>query len=695
MRCLTHRADGPQVLRGGFEQRPRRLAALLLRDRLAQPVAPVLQVADQRRRLLAEFAIGLVVPGPMVPQGDVPARPVRVEPVRDQRKEDVGHLVGVPERHLHLVGLGPFRLQAPLHRFQAHVDAHFPPVVAHQFHGDRLRRLEVQVLEGYRELGAVRVFPQSIAVHVVQAQFVQQRPGVVRVVAAMRLREAVLVPAARRMRRHLARHTPSEVDHLVHLVPVDGMGQRADEPALALAPEQFAVLRIVVVVVGLDGDVADVDAMPDVDFVEALRLAELEQRNVLGLERESREVELPGGGLEGDHLGVLEQDDRVDGIDVGQLVPRRVYLEVVGVAFQAHLGRRPLNDLVGPQGRHLHRLLVAPAPVRAVHRHPGDEALLFDQGGELLPVPEGRVELLEEVHRVDEVAAVLGEEVGEHRVGFGETVLEGQVVDLHELAALHQPVHDRRHLGIHPDVVQAEPEVVGRQRHPVGPLDARAQPHRGDAAVFAQAPGRRQVGQHVAHVRRQRQRVLPVEELPTVPDGYPRRAAVPADGPVGLDDHRIVRQALPHRRQVAVIEVGTLGEGRDAQLAGGLRRLVPRLGPVVVPRLDGDRDRRPDRDTGERSARPRHGVSRPATQDNSRSMRRTHLHDLHLLNAVHHGACLALASTLSVVRSIGAAGAMRGAHRDIVVSSVIFHAPAWGVGTPAISACGHAVMRSS
>ena len=319
------------------------------------------------------------------------------------------------------------------------------------------------------------------------------------------------------------------------------MGQRPDEPAFALAPQQFAVLRVVVVVVGLDGDIADVHSMPDVHLVEALHLTELEQRNVLGLEREGREVELPGGRLEGDHRGVLEQDDRVDGIDVGQLVPRRVDLEVVGVALQAHLGRRPLHDLVRPQGRHPHRLLVAPAPVGPVHRHPGNESLLLHQRGKLLSIPERRVVLLEEVHGIDEMAAVLGEEVGEHRVGFREAVLEGQVVDLHELATLHQPVGDRRHLGIHPDVHETKPEVVGRQRHAVGPLDARAQPNRGDAAVFAQAPGLGQVGQHVAHVRRERQGMFPVEELPGVPDGNPRGPAVPADRLVRLDDDRIVR----------------------------------------------------------------------------------------------------------------------------------------------------------
>ena len=229
-----------------------------------------------------------------------------VEPIRHEREEYVGHLVRVPERHLHLVRLGALRLQASFHRLQAHVDADLPPIVAHQFHGDLLGRLEVEILEDDGQLRAVRVLTQAVAVHVVESKFVQERPRVVRVVADMRLGKTFLVPAARRVRRHLARHAASEVDHLVHLIPIDGMRESPDETPLALAPQQVPVLRVVVVVVGLDRHVADVHTVPDVNLVQPLHLAEFEQRNVLGLERKRGEIELTRRRLEGDHRRVLE-----------------------------------------------------------------------------------------------------------------------------------------------------------------------------------------------------------------------------------------------------------------------------------------------------------------------------------------------------------------------------------------------------
>ena len=89
------------------------------------------------------------------------------------------------------------------------------------------------------------------------------------------------------------------------------------------------------------------------------------------------------------------------------------------------------------QGRHLDCVLVAPAAQGAVHCHPSHEALLPHQLFEFLLVAESGVVVLEEVHRIHEVAAVLGKEIGEHRVRAGEHILKRVIVDLHELAALH------------------------------------------------------------------------------------------------------------------------------------------------------------------------------------------------------------------------------------------------------------------
>ena len=283
----------------------------------------------------------------MVPHGQFPTRAVGVEPIRHHREKNVGYLVRVPERHLHLVGLGAFRLQASLDGLQAHIDADLPPVVAHQFHGDRLGRLEVQVLEGDGELGPVRVFPQPVAVHITQPEFLEELTSVVRVVADVRLGPAILVPPAGRVRGDLARYAAAEVDGLVHLVPVNGVGQCAHEAPLALAPDETPVFQVVVVVVRLQHDIADVETAPDVDLVDAPDLAQLQQRDVLGFQRERGEVQLAGGRLEGDHLGVLEQDDRVDGVDVRQLLPGRVDLEVVGIAVS---GTPSDHSIPGPGG---------------------------------------------------------------------------------------------------------------------------------------------------------------------------------------------------------------------------------------------------------------------------------------------------------------------------------------------------------
>ena len=575
MRRVAHRADGPEVVRGGLQERLGGLRAVRLVGGAEQFTAPVLQVADQFWRLFPEFPVALVVPSPVVPHRHVPAGPMRIEPVRPVGKQDVRHLVRVPRRHLHLVGHGPFGLQAPLDGLEAQVDANFAPIVPHQFQADPLGRLEIYELEGDDQRRPVRVFAQAVAVDVQQAEFVQQRAGVVRIVANMRLGEAFLVPAARRVHRHLARRSTAEVDDLVHLIAVDRVGERADEAPLALAPYQVPVLEVVVVVVRLYGHVGDVQPAPDVHLVDALPLAELEQGYVRRIKRVADEVELAGGGLERDHLRVLEHDDHIHRVDVRQLVARGIYFEVVGVAFQAQLGGRALHRPERAQGGYARGVLVAPSAQLVEHGHPADVTLLLHQRVEFVPVPVRRVIVLQEVHRIDEVAAEEGEVVGEHRVRLREDVLEGQVIDRDELRSAHGDVRQRLHFRVQPVVVEPEHEVVGGQRRAVGPLDPGTQADRRDAAVFAHAPGLRQVGQDVAQVRGNGQRVLPGEELPPVPKRDARLAAVLADTLVGVADEGVVRQAIRHRRKVPAVQDRALRELRDAEFARGLRRGEP------------------------------------------------------------------------------------------------------------------------
>ena len=132
-------------------------------------------------------------------------------------------------------------------------------------------------------------------------------------------------------------------------------------------------------------------------------------------------------------------------------------------------------------------------------------------------------------------------------IGFGSGStywnVKSSIVD--ELRAPHEPVCHRRDIRIQPHMVQPEHEIIGGQRCAIGPLDARAQADSRDSAVFANAPGFGQVGQDVAQVRRDRQRMFPVEELPGVPERDARRAAVLADCPVRLDDDGIVRAGAP------------------------------------------------------------------------------------------------------------------------------------------------------
>ena len=81
-------------------------------------------------------------------------------------------------------------------------------------------------------------------------------------------------------------------------------------------PEQVGEALVGVVVVRLDGYVADVQALPDQHFRHAVAFAELQQRDVLRAQREGGEVQLAGGGHGGDELGVIEDDLGVDGVDV-------------------------------------------------------------------------------------------------------------------------------------------------------------------------------------------------------------------------------------------------------------------------------------------------------------------------------------------------------------------------------------------
>ena len=186
--------------------------------------------------------------------------------------------------------------------------------------------------------------------------------------------------------------------------------------------------------------------------------------------------------------------------------------------------------------------------------------------------------LLQKVLGAHEVAAVLGVEIDETGVRLLEDVLEGVVVDLHEGAAEHHPRSYWREFGIHPDVVEVEGEIVGGEGVAVGPSQARTKIDGGDAAVFADGPAFGQVRQQRAHVCRERDGRLPVEELPGVIEGDAGLAAVLAVLPQWADHHRIVRQALLHGRQAAIVQERALRKRRQADFAGGFGTVEPLLG---------------------------------------------------------------------------------------------------------------------
>ena len=497
------------------------------------------------------------------------------EPVRQQRKQDVRAFVRVPQRHLHFARLGAGRLQAAVHQLQAQVHAHRPPVFRHQFHGDRLWRLEIQKLHGDDQRRAVRILQQPIAVVVAQAEFPEQRLRALGVVFDVGVGEALLVEDAGGVDGHLARHAASEVDDVVHFVAVDGVGKGNSE---ALIPHQIAQPLVRVVVVRLNGHVADVQARPDVHLGGAVALAELQDRDVLGAQAERGEVELAGGGFGGHQFRVVQNDLGIDGIDIRQLAAFGIHLEVVRIALQPHHVEGALLDAIGAQRGHLLGAFVLPTAQRGHQRHPADEAFILNIVFQRLAVAERGMVLLQKVLGAHEVAAVLGVEVDETGVRLLENVLEGVVVDLHEGAAEHHPRSYRRELGIHPDVVEVEGEIVGGEGVSVGPSQARTKIDGGNATVFADGPAFGQVRQQRAHVCRERDGRFPIEELPGVIEGDAGLAAVLAVLPQGADHHRIVRQALFHRRQTAIVQERALRKRRQADFAGGFGAVEPLLG---------------------------------------------------------------------------------------------------------------------
>ena len=492
----------------------------------------------------------------------------------------------MPQRHLHRPGLGAGRLQAVVDDLQAQIDADVAPIVAHEIHGDGLGRLEIDVFQGQGERRAVRELAQAVAVLVAQADVVQKRAGTAWVVLRVGGGELRLEVAAARMRGHLPRHAAPEVDDLVHLNAVDGERERLPK---ALVLEEPAQALVRVVVVRLNRHVAGVQAVPDVNVHQFATLAELEQRNVLCSQVEGGEVQLAVGRARRHHFLVVHHF-RIHAVDVGKLIASGIDLEVVGIAFQPQHLDRAADNAIGAQRRHPGALLDGPVAQRAEARHPSDEAARACAGVEFFPIDVFRMETLEVVLRIDEEVAELRDQVHEQRIGFGEDVAKGQLVEFLDASAEHPPRRHRRPFLVHPQIVEAEHEVVAGERLAVGPANALAQPQRNHAPVVAHLPGFGEVRQEAAHVRGDGERRFRGHELRQIGEHDSRRPAVATNAFVGNHDDWIIGKPLGDQRQRAIgnlpREVGALIESRNAGFACGLRYREPCRRPAALMHTD-------------------------------------------------------------------------------------------------------------
>ncbi len=319
--------------------------------------------------------------------------------------------------------------------------------------------------------------------------------------------------------------------------------------------------------------------------VVALRRVHREHRQVRhGGYAQELDVGLAGQRLQEHGLRVAHEE-LLGSVEVGQLLPRGVDLEIVGVGHIA--GQRGTALVEREEGTEAGPLGVRAVGVvlRVEQLDPGLELRVRDLLVQLILLRIGGMELLQVVRGQEGLGGV-GQREGldDQPVGILERPAHGVLVDHRELrqlaAGLPAGVDDRRDLGVVDDIVPEEREVRGGERLAVAP------PH-----ALAQVEGQRAriVGELVVldEVRPVRAQVV-VRGEQTLVDlgvdlqgegsqlGEAPRAAVLAHGFRGLDDQHVVtaRQALLERRELSGLHFrGQLGRLAEHELLAA--RLLP------------------------------------------------------------------------------------------------------------------------
>ena len=342
--------------------------------------------------------------------------------------------------------------------------------------------------------------------------------------------------------------------------------------------------------VGHEDDPAGLGVLPLAHVVAAHLFVLLVQREAARIHQPSADVHLALHHVEDRHL-LVGEEDRPEGVDVGQLVARRVDREEVGVAHAELAGR--VTALQHPRGQlRLHvRLRRRRRDAGVEVSDPVFEPLLL---GHLLSLlVEVGVELLGVVHRRVDVTLPSAVEVQQRsQEGRRQRRREGhaQRVVVHRLPlgqlAVQRPADALAgNIRILPHVVEYPHEVGGGERHAVRPLHAFAQVEGEHGAVVGQFVPLGAVRDDLVQGRvgAEQERLGAAEHVAVVGRTGARHAqlaAVLAYLRIGLQHHRIVGQTILYRGQIAGLHHGgqhrRLLEGGDAHLRRR-RRVEPAL----------------------------------------------------------------------------------------------------------------------
>ena len=428
-------------------------------------------------------------------------------------------------------------------------------MIAHQLHRQALGRLHGRPFQRDAKRPAAGAVAHAVAVAVHHAHLVEQRACPRRVVLDIRVGELLAVEPARRDDGRLAGRAPAEVHRPVDLPAVDRQRQRLAE---ADVPEDAPQLHVRGSQVGLDDDVDAVQPVPDVRLVAVRPLADLEQRDVRRPQLRAGDCDLPGRRLRRYHLLVGDLV-HLDAVDVGELVSRRVHHRVVRVAPVRRDARaEPRQDERVQDGAIIHLPVVDVVGGPEV-AHPVAEALAGGLGLQLLSRHEVRVEVLQEMPREGVVMPAVRECLQEERVGLGELVADGVVVEPGHPSAFPRRADHRAELLVHLDLLEPEHVVVGGERMAVRPSHALAQVERHRPAAVAELGLPGDVRDGPSDLRAHAVGRLDVVQDHQVRPEDRRGPPVPADPPQRLDHDRVIGQATLDGRELALGDL--LGEG--------------------------------------------------------------------------------------------------------------------------------------